>query len=335
MSPPILEALRWLRGTAENAVRRLAFGAPLLAAVLSGATPARAASSAYLNINVSIQTIGPIQDLTAQPGVSSGTIVLSWTEPYHTVGVAPYSYDVRASSKAQISDDVDFSTNSPLSAFSPSAIPAPGSGGGGAGFVVSGLTANVTYYFAIREKDSTTFHGTWQRTLTPAVNVDNFAIATAISPPPSGAALRAVWISSLTASWNVLAGATNYMLVATTTTANPPAGVVSSSKTVSSTATLVGLTPNTSYFLYLAACANGCSSYGAFASTVTLAAPAINVVASSVTSTSVHLSWGANGNPGGTLYAVAQSTDGVVFSTVSVSTLTSTGVVGLIDAELF
>ncbi len=335
MSPPILEALLRLRRTAEKAVRRLTFGAPLLSAVLGGAAPAQAASSAYLNINVTIQAISPIQDLTALPGVSSGTIVLSWTEPYHSVGVAPYAYDVRASSVAQISDDVAFSTNSLLSTFSPSAIPAPGSGGGGAGFIVSGLTANVTYYFAIREKDSTIFHGSWQRTLFPSVNVDNYAIATAISPPPTGAVLRAVWISSLTASWNVLPGATNYMLVATTTTANPPLGVVASSKTASSTATLVGLTPNTSYFLYLAACANGCSSYGAFASTVTLAARAVSLVASSVTSSSVQLSWGANGNPTGTLYAVAQSTDGVVFSTVSVSTLTSTGVVGLTDATTY
>ncbi len=329
------EALRRLRQTAERAVRRAAFGAPLLAAILGGAPSARASSSAQLNIEVNIQSIGPILDLTAVSGASPGTVALSWTEPFHSVGVAPYSYDVRASSVAQIAGDVAFSTNAPLSVFSPAVVPAPGAGGGAAGFVVTGLTSNVTYYFAMREKDSTTFHGYWSRTLAPARNVNNFAVATASTPAPSAGGLQNVWISSLTASWSVVPGATDYFLLASTASVSPWTAVASSSKTVSSTGTLAGLGPNTTYFMFVAACANDCSSYTALGSTITLAAPAVALSSSSVSSGAVTLSWGANGDPAGTAYGVVQSTDGATFSTVAASTQTSVVVGGLSGASTY
>jgi hypothetical protein len=330
-----LEALRRLRATALKAVRRAAFGAPLLAAILGGALPARASPNAQLNINVTIQGIGSIIDLTAVSGASSGTIALSWTEPYHSAGVAPYSYDVRASTVAQIVSDVAFSTNSLLSAFSPSVIPSPGTGGGAAGFIVSGLTPNVTYYFAMREKDSTTFTGSWSRTLAPARNVNNFAVATASAPAPSAGALQSVWISSLTAAWSVVPGATDYFLVASTSPTNPPTSVAASSMTASSTGTLTGLGANTTYFLFVAACANGCSGYAAFASTVTLAAPAVALSSSAISTGTVTLSWGANGDPAGTLFRVQQSTDGVSYASVASSTQTSVVVGGLSGSSTY
>lgn len=323
-----LEALRRLRGTAEKAARRAAFWAPLLAAFLGGAPSARAASSARLNIDIDIQMIAPIIDLTAVPGASSGTIALSWTEPYHSVGAAPYAYDVRASSVAQIVDDVAFSTNAPLSAFSPSVPPAPGAGGGAAGFVITGLTPDVTYYFAIREKDSTTFRGAWSRTVAPARNASNFAPASAVHPAPAGGAVAAVGVSSLTATWSTVAGATDYVLVASTSAAGPPA-VSASSTTASSTATLAGLGPNTTYFLFVAACQGGCSGYAPIGSTITLAAPAVGLSTASVSSATVSLAWSPNGNPAGTSYAVRQSTDGVAFATVATVSVPGASLAGL------
>ncbi|MBI3564730.1 MAG: hypothetical protein HY079_06000, partial [Elusimicrobia bacterium] len=326
-----MEALRRLRGTAEKAARSAAFWAPLAAAFLGGAPSARAASSAQLNINVSIQAISPITDLTATPGAGAGTIALSWTEPYHSVGVAPYAYDVRASSVAQIVDDVAFSTNSLLSAFSPSVPPAPGAGGGAAGFVVSGLTPNVTYYFAIREKDSTTFKGVWSRTAAPARNLNNFAAAASSHPLPSSGAFLTVGLSSMTVGWGAVAGATDYLLIASTASANPPVSVAASSMTASSTATLAGLDPNTTYFLFVDECGGGggCSAFAALGSTATLAAPPVALSSSAVSSGTFVLSWSANGDPAGTAYRVWQSTDGVAFSSVTASTQTSVAIGGL------
>lgn len=331
-----LEALRRLCRAAEKAVRLAAFGAPLFAAILGGAPSARAADPAQLNINVTIQAVGSIVDLTAAPGFSSGTIALSWTEPYHSAGTAPYAYDVRASTVAQIADDVAFSTNSPLSAFSPSVVPAPGPGGGAAGFVVTGLTANVTYYFAMRENDSTTFHGVWSRTLAPARNVNNFAVATASRAAPSGGAFLAVNASSMTAAWTPTVGTTDYLLVTSTNASVPPYPIASSSMTASSTGTMTGLIPNTTYFGFVLGCgAGGCSGYAAFGSTVTLAAPAVALSSSAVSTGAVTLSWGANGDPAGTVFRVQQSTDGVSFSTVAASTQTSVVVGGLSAASTY
>jgi hypothetical protein len=326
----LLEALRRLHRAADTAVRRAVAWAPLAAALLGGASPAFASSSAYLNINVEIQAIGNISDLTAVPGASTGSISLSWTEPYHASGVAPYSYDVRASTVGQIANDLVFSTSPLLSTFSPTAPPSPGPGGGAAGFVATGLTPGVTYFFAIREKDSTTFRDSWIRALSPPLNASNFAVATDTKPAaPAGGAVTAVTVSSVTADWAVSAGATDYMLVASTSSASPPVLIAASSSTLSSTATVSGLAPDTTYFLFVSACAGGCSPYALLGSTITLAGPAVSLSTTVVSSATVSLAWGSNGNPANAAYLVEQSADGVTYATVQTTTVPAAAVVGL------
>ncbi|MFI5346994.1 MAG: fibronectin type III domain-containing protein [Elusimicrobiota bacterium] len=328
-----MDALRRLRRAADKAVRRAVVWAPLMAAFLGGAIPARATPTAQLNINVTIQGIGNITDLTAVPGTSTGTVGLSWTEPYRSAGVAPFSYDVRVSTVGQIANDAVYSTTSVLAVFSPSVPPAPGSssGGGAAGFVVAGLNQGVTYYFAIREKDSTTYNGSWLRTTVPARNVNNFAVATSTTvTAPAGGVISTVMISSITATWAVAPGATNYNLVASTKSANPPLLIAASSATLTaSTGTVSGLVPNTTYFLFVSACNTGCSAYTALGSSLTLAAPAVSLSTNAISTGTVALIWGANGDPAGTLYQVSESTDGVAFSTVAASTQTALTVGGL------
>ena len=323
-----LEALRRLRGAAEKAARRAVVWAPLFAAALGGALTARAASTAFLNINVQIFGINAVTDLTAVPGTTAGTINLSWTEPFHNTGVAPYSYDVRASTLAQISNDAAFVAAPPLSAFSAAVVPAPGAGGGVTGFVVDGLTANVTYYFAIREKDTTTVNGIWLRQ--PPRNANNFSLPASTNPAaPATASITAVYMSSVTATWSLSAGSTGYILAASTNSAIPPGPIAASSTTAASTATVSGLAPNTTYFMFVSACGLGCSPFKQFGSTITLAAPAVSLSTQSISSATVSLTWGLNGNAPGTFTLVQQSSDGVTFATVATSTVSAADILTL------
>jgi fibronectin type 3 domain-containing protein len=324
----ISEALRRLHRAADKAVRRAVVWAPLVAALLGGASFARAASRAYLNINIHVQAVGPVTDLTATAATSSGTINLSWTEPSHTTGSGALSYEVRVSTVGEISNDVDFSTSPLLSVFSPSLPPTPGAGGGSVGFAVSGLTGGVTYYFAIRE-DSTTIDGSWTRSLAPALNVNNFAIAQSSTPKPNSGSIIAVATTSITAAWGVATGATDYTLVASSVATHPPLVIFASSTTLSSTATVSGLTPNTTFAMLVSACGASCSHYDYLGTTVTLAAPAISLSTTAVSTGAVALAWSANGNPSSTTYLVEVSTDGVSFSTAPPSTTTATVVGGL------
>lgn len=330
-----IEALRRLHRAAGKAVRRAVVRAPLVAALLGAASLSHAASSAFLNINVTYQGISSVSDLSAATASSTGTINLSWTEPYHSFGTPPFTYDVRVSTVGQIASDLVFSTSSLLSAFSPSVPPAPGSGGGAAAFGVSGLTGGVTYYFAIREQDNSGLHGVWMRSLVPARNVNNFAVPFSTTPAPTGAAIRAVSTGTVSLAWNVVPSATSYAVIASTLAANPPTQVAASSITASSTATVSGLFPNTTYFLFVSACGIGCSPYAAPGATVTLAMPAVSLTTAAATANSISLSWSPNGNSSGTTYLIEVSTDGVGYSTAPPVSTTGTVVGGLMSATTY
>ncbi|MFH1725545.1 MAG: hypothetical protein ABII00_13130 [Elusimicrobiota bacterium] len=118
--------------------------------------------------------IPPIQNLVANTGDTIASVRLEWTEPQNIGLAPPLSYDIRVSSAANIENDADFDAAQPLSAFSPSTLPTPGSGGARS-FVVNGLTPTVTYYFAIRELDSKTPPevSEWRRNVGQNVNVYN------------------------------------------------------------------------------------------------------------------------------------------------------------------
>ncbi len=299
----------------------------------------RAGTSSSLYIDVAIQQgIAPITTLAAtQSMTSTGTINLTWTEPYRSGGglTPPYSYDIRVSTVGQIANDAVFSTSPVLSTFSPSVPPSPGTGGGVAAFNVNGLTGGVTYYFAIHEKDSAGHVDVWSRTLAPPVNVNNFVVALSMTPSPAGGSITGVSTAAATATWAVVADATDYMLIASTKAVNPPLLIAGSSTTLSSTATVSGLNANTTYFLFVTACGPGCSAYDALGSTVTLAAPAVSLSTTAVSSGTVSLAWLPNGNPSNTTYLVEVSTDGVSFSTAAPSLTTSTVVGGLSGATTY
>ncbi|MBI3565919.1 MAG: gliding motility-associated C-terminal domain-containing protein [Elusimicrobia bacterium] len=138
-----------------------------------------------------------------------------------------------------------------------------------------------------------------------------------------------MYVSSLTASWTVAAGATDYVLAASTSAALPPSPVAASSTTLSSTATLAGLAPNTTYFLSVSACSGGCSAFVPLGSTVTFAAPAVGLSTTAVSSSTVGLAWSPNGNPLGSPFVVLRSTDGIAFAAASTVTAPGAALAGL------
>ncbi len=151
------------------------------------------ANSAALDIDVQVNGIAMIKDLSASSGSSSGTINISWTEPDRQGTTAPYSYVVHASTTGEISDPTSFAASPPLSVFSNTPIPSPGPGGGNVGVTITGLTPGLTYCFAIEEKDSSVppYFGTWERNTTKNWNVNNCAVATTPIAAPTNLAAQA------------------------------------------------------------------------------------------------------------------------------------------------
>lgn len=142
--------------------------------------PALAAPQSRLNINVSVQGIAGVSDLTATPGSVNGVIDLVWTEPSRNGTTGPHAYDVRASTVGQISTHAEFLAAQPLTAFTGSPLPAPGPGGGQVGVTLTGLPLGQLHFFAIRERDSLGAFGAWARA--GARNLNNFANAQFMSP---------------------------------------------------------------------------------------------------------------------------------------------------------
>ncbi|MBI3298550.1 MAG: gliding motility-associated C-terminal domain-containing protein [Elusimicrobia bacterium] len=129
----------------------------------------------------------PILNLTATPvPAESGRIDLAWTSPNTTGLVAPLRYLVRVSTSANLQNNAEFDAARPLSAFSQSEAPAVSSGLPTA-FPVTGLVPMATYYFAVRVEDSNSggaLLGDWIRSVSSAVNSNNFAVAPLIAAAP-------------------------------------------------------------------------------------------------------------------------------------------------------
>ena len=169
--------------------------------------------------------------------------------------------------------------------------------------VFSALAPSTVYYLEVkavgRRGESTAF-------------IALGAAQTAPGPPPApgaGEGITAVGDRNLTAAWSPVAGAQQYQLVASTSSANPPDPGATFQIASSTSDTASGLTPNTSYYAFVAACNSlGCSSYVSLGSTVTLAGLPSQLQPAPSTA-AVTAFWGPNGNPAGTQFSVELSTD--------------------------
>ena len=182
MSRLLWDALKARARALGNGAR----GGPRLAALALAAwvglsaSPLAAAPQSRVNINVVVQGIGGVSDLTATPGSTNGVIDLVWTEPFRSGTTGPHTYDVRASTLGQISTHAEFLAAKPLTAFTGSPLPVPGPGGGQVGVSLTGLAPGLLHFFAIRELDSLGAFGAWVRA--GARNLNNFANAQFTTP---------------------------------------------------------------------------------------------------------------------------------------------------------
>jgi len=205
------------------------------------------------------------------------------------------------------------------------------------GSVSGNLAANTTFYlqsnlvgpntsFAVFVQASNQF---WVSSTTV---LSTFTLANI----PSNLTAFAVSSNSITAQWNKNSNPdiiTSYVL--NVSTMNSYAPLSGSSSTLLSTATLLNLTPNTSYF-YQAISLNAnnfASSPTVTLTTVTYSAvptlPAFNVHITSIT-----ISWNANNNSTDTLYTIEMSTESNYatpgISTINVLTGLTTDYIGLV-----
>jgi hypothetical protein len=135
-------------------------------------------------VSVPVKGIDGVTNLKALPGGPTGSIDLTWTHPRRVGQFDPAFYEMRISSTGQISNPAQFNAAQPLTALSGSPIPAVAPSGGAAAMTVTGLIPGISYAFAVRERDSGSFVGTWVRNVAADLNPFNFAQAKTLVAAP-------------------------------------------------------------------------------------------------------------------------------------------------------
>ncbi len=184
-----------------------------------------------------------------------------------------------------------------------------------------GLETATTYYARLWTTDG-------DSDISYESNISSFVLKPN-SAPPSGGSLAAVYVTSVTATWATSVDANSYLMIASTQAALTP--VFASSTTAASTATVSGLDPNTTHYLAVAACTSVCSLFTSLGSTITLAAPALSLSTTAVSSSTIFLAWNPNGNPGNTRFVVQSSTDNITFVAVATVTTSTAGLLNVLN----
>ena len=167
-----------------------------------------------------------------------------------------------------------------------------------------GLTFSTGYSFRVRAVNNNGVYTAW------TAPVSTTTLAPGSLPAPLAGQL-APGVSSVTANWTLVGGATGYTLAASLYPDDPPVSVyVSSTVLAQSSAGLPGLSPDTVYYVFVRANGPGVSSaWSPYGQTATLLqyTPLPGSV-SGASESALTFYWSGGGNPAGTLYRVLSST---------------------------
>jgi len=241
------------------------------------------AVSAYASLgSTATLAAAPATVITTFTAVHITSLTVSWSASGNPLGITTYT--------VQLSTAADFNSFATSVVFATAPTSGPSA-------TFTGLSDFTEYYFRVRALNHAG---------TPTGYVALGSTRTVIAPldPPALAGFASVDITSLTATWGLVSGATGYTLTASLLPANPPVAVEATSTTFSIAATTAAafspaLIPNTTYFLFVRA--NGplrSSLYASYGSTSTLSSPPLTAVSTftGVGITSFTVSWEANGN---------------------------------------
>ncbi len=260
----------------------------------------------------------PATVVTTFTAVNASSFTVSWSANGNPLSMTTYT--------VQLSTASDFNEFASSVTFSTAPVGAPSA-------TFTGLSGLTNYFFRVAAVNSNGVPSTF-------VNLGSVVTNLNALPAPVIGAVTQVNISSIAATWSLVAGATGYTLAASALSANPPVSIAASSTPVgdvlSATALAPALNPNTTYYLFVRA--NGdqvASPYAAYPATSTLANMPATVVStfSGVFVTSISVNWSANGNPlSMTTYTVQLSTASD-FNAFATSTTFSTAPVGAPSAS--
>ncbi|MEK7721861.1 MAG: fibronectin type III domain-containing protein, partial [Elusimicrobiota bacterium] len=135
---------------------------------------------------------------------------------------------------------------------------------------------------------------------TPAASGDSWvSVGESLAPArPAITGITAVYISSITAGWGLIRGTTGYTLAASLSPDNPPSVAASSTTLGDISATVSGLIPDTTYYLFARSNGPGASSsWAAYPGTSTLLefAPLFSNF-TNISSDTMRFNWLSNGN---------------------------------------
>ncbi|MDX6771020.1 MAG: right-handed parallel beta-helix repeat-containing protein [Elusimicrobiota bacterium] len=234
----------------------------------------------------------PVTAVTTVSAVNVTSFTVSWLSGGNPLGFTTYT--VVASTAA------DF--NAGASSVTLSTVPAAGPMA-----TLTGLGAYAVWFVQVRAVG----HGV---SASPFVSLGSTQTLPIDLPAPVTAA-TGVSASSMTAFWSLVPGATGYTLAASYAATNPPVGVVASSVVAgvaATSASVSGLAPNTTHFLFVRADGPGNSGpYAVFAATATDPLPPQPDAATftGLAETFSFVNWQQGANPVGvTSYTVTLST---------------------------
>ncbi|MBI4803089.1 MAG: fibronectin type III domain-containing protein, partial [Elusimicrobia bacterium] len=203
---------------------------------------------------------------------------------------------------AQVSTASDFNTGA-TNQITASTAPVDGYS-----YTFTGLSCFTTYYFRVKAVNHNRIYTNY---------AELGSTRTLHLPSPVIGAIIGVSTYSLKADWNLVDGATGYVLAASTKPENPPSPVWASSTTLGDLSATVfdpALVPNTTHYLFVSANSkDGSSNWSAYPATSTWANPPLAVAStfSAVGTGGFTTHWDNNLNPMGdisTLYTAQVST---------------------------